>query len=269
MKTNTRQKTIAVMAMLLVGIGSSVWAKDNGAGKGLNILEMKAASLTATTNAPVAALGEAAVQYQVVNGKISQSFKVEVEGLPSNTTYQVFVTMSTTTNGTTVAAGAILTGAKGGGELTLKTKGKMNLPAELTPVTQILHVDVQDVSANSVLAGNIDSTAPDFRMEAKTGLLTPAGAATKGEAAIRAHKETENGQVQARQTWAVHAKKLAKKTTIQVRIDGTVVGTGTSNGGGNVNAGGDLPNTMDPSRVKLIELLDSANNVLQSGSLNN
>lgn len=273
MKTIRMQKTVAAMAVMLVMCGAHVSAKPPAAAaKGLDVMETKAALLSATTNAP-AASGDVRVEYQVVNGRTNQMFQLHVDGLPTNATFQVFVTMSSSTNGA-AAAGAVLTNKDGEAQLKMKPnpqgksgRGFLPLSADLSPVTQIVHVDVQDALGNSVLAANVDTTAAAFRMDAKARMGTPAGTPTKSEVKIRAHKAS--GDSGPAQQWSVNAKGLAKNAAVQVRIDGTIVGTGTTNRGGNFNAHGDLPNTINPALVKVIEILDAVGNVLLSTPLPN
>ncbi len=232
---------------------------------GLLVLDEKMSELLPTTNAPTAA-GHVKTSFHQVARVTQQSLLVAVEDLETNTTYQVRATM---TNGVSYAAGALLTNTNGWGALRLRARTGPGrnpphpwpLPPELQPASQIVRVEVLNANSDVVLDSDVSASNPGFHMHAMADLRGPAGSRAFGKADIGADSTAAR--------FAVHGLRLPRNADVQVRMDGTVVGTGKRNRGGVLFLKGTLPGTINAARIQLIEVLDAGGVVLLTGNLPN
>jgi len=284
MRRNTLQIWVVVLACTSLLTAMAIADDDNEPGgdiQGTEQLDQEIV-LTATTNAPAGATGQAELEAEDEDGTTTATLDVETKGLAAGT-YTVSITKKS--DGSTIILGTFdvsssetndmedgdSQGQDSQGdndnqdEADVEFGGEAGLPLPdgLNPM-DVATVAIADADGNVVLTGDFTAVATTMKSVFNANVAVSAGSAAPsawGHAVV--HSRVKKGI--ARNKFLLVAHGVTPNTVYTVNVNGAAVGTISSDRHGKVMMKS-LPGSVNPSSLVSVELLDSGINVALSVS---
>ncbi len=201
--------------------------------------------LLPTANAPANVRASAELEQENEEGSVFYKVEIRSFGLPAGTYGVTAVLLS---DGSTISLGDINVASS------RSARSDLQLPAGVS-ASDIGQIIVSDGSGNAVLTGDVNSTTASNAASFKSNVrLTPGAGApqAKGKAAINVNQK--RGRKANRFTLV--ASKLQPNTTFNVLVNGTQVGTATSNRRGSLSIRDLNADLLEVQNVSLVSTSD-------------